>query len=583
MRKNKKTIAEMKDVVNDTIDMEVKNADKEGEEKARIVGFSPAPTSLLQAIERIDMVAEDSGLEKEELKGAAPEIEYLANRMGISIIQAILLAVVVNRGEDVSISNLSRRLSISTAHALSLLTEFKKLERLHLIKIEDNFRGISFSIPTRVLIQLSRNKDFEHEPTAGLDSSDFLSCCHKLFCKAYDHDIDREELGEEIQDLIEDNKNCSLVKELKKLKLAEPYELVLLTLCDALFSEESDTIRTHLLWTCSLNSTHFNRWKREFRAGTHDLMKKGLIEHGCENGIVNTQTVGLTKKARKKLLKDIDIISSNEPISGVIQSLKIKPKKLYYDSEVAKQVDELTKFFDQENYKNILERMEKSNFRSAFTCLFYGSPGTGKTETVNQLARLTGRDIMLVDVPNLKDKYVGESEKNVKAVFDRYRDLVKKSKVAPILLFNEADSIFGKRLTKVQHSVDQMLNTMQNIILQEMETLEGILIATTNLSENLDAAFERRFLYKIKFDRPGAEAREHIWHTMLPELTIEEVKKLANSYEFSGGQIENVARKFSINNILYGEKENNRMQSLFDFCDNELIQDSNVKMRRVGF
>lgn len=312
-------------------------------------------------------------------------------------------------------------------------------------------------------------------------------------------------------------------------------------------------------------------------------MKKGLIEHGCENGIVNTQTVGLTKKARKKLLKDIDIISSNEPISGVIQSLKIKPKKLYYDSEVAKQVDELTKFFDQENYKNILERMEKSNFRSAFTCLFYGSPGTGKTETVNQLARLTGRDIMLVDVPNLKDKYVGESEKNVKAVFDRYRDLVKKSKVAPILLFNEADSIFGKRLTKVQHSVDQMLNTMQNIILQEMETLEGILIATTNLSENLDAAFERRFLYKIKFDRPGAEAREHIWHTMLPELTIEEVKKLANSYEFSGGQIENVARKFSINNILYGEKENNRMQSLFDFCDNELIQDSNVKMRRVGF
>jgi SpoVK/Ycf46/Vps4 family AAA+-type ATPase len=214
--------------------------------------------------------------------------------------------------------------------------------------------------------------------------------------------------------------------------------------------------------------------------------------------------------------------------------------------------------------------------------LFYGSPGTGKTETVNQLARLTGRDIMLVDVPNLKDKWVGESEKNVKAVFDKYREIVKKSKVAPILLFNEAASIFGRRLTNVSHSADQMLNTMQNIILQEMESLEGILIATTNLTENLDEAFERRFLYKIRFERPDAEVREHIWHNMLPELTNEEVEKLASSYEFSGGQIENVARKFSINNILYGE-EGDRMEALCGFCDNELIQDSNSRMRRVGF
>jgi len=123
---------------------------------------------------------------------------------------------------------------------------------------------------------------------------------------------------------------------------------------------------------------------------------------------------------------------------------------------------------------------------------------------------------------------------------------------------------------------------MQNIILQEMETLEGILIATTNLTENLDAAFERRFLYKIKFESPDVDARKHIWHTMIPELTNEEVEKVANSYEFSGGQIENVARKYAINNILYGEAQDS-LDSLFDFCDNEMIQDSNAQMRRVGF
>ncbi|MBO4723170.1 MAG: ATP-binding protein [Muribaculaceae bacterium] len=585
MRKEKKNNKEedIKTVEKNVTEMEVLNVDKESEEKLRITGFSPAPTSLLQAIERVDMVAEDSGLDKKEFKGAKPELEYLSKRIGISELQAVLLSVCVNQGEDVSISKLSERLSITTAQALSLLSEFKKLERLHLIKIEDNFRGICFSVPTKALIRLSRNKDFKHECTTGLDSGELLSYCHKYFCKAFDHDIDNEELAEEIQYLLDDNKKCVLVKELKKMKLTVSSQLLLLALCDALLSEDREEVKLSVLWICAANFSQFNQWKREFRNGNHELMIKGLVEFGNNNGIVNTKVIALSKTARESLLKEVEIGNGNEVFSDVIPCTTIKPKELYYDSEVAKQVGDLSKFFEQENYKGILERMQQKNFRSAFTCLFYGGPGTGKTETVNQLARLTGRDIMLVDVPNLKDKWVGESEKNTKAVFDKYRDLVKRSKVAPILLFNEADSIFGKRLTKVSHAVDQMLNTMQNIILQEMENLEGILIATTNLTENLDAAFERRFLYKIKFGRPDAEAREHIWHTMIPELTNDEVEQLASNYDFSGGQIENVARKFSINNILYGDKEGDRMEALFGFCDNELIQDSNTKMRRVGF
>ena len=218
MGKTKKTskLDEMKNLVNDTIDMEVINADKEGEEKLRITGFSPAPTSLLQAIERIDMVAEDSALKKEMFKGAAREINYLIKRMQLSALQAVLLAVVVNEGEDISISKLSEKLSISTAQALSLLTEFKKLERLHLIKISDSFSGLSFSVPTKVLFQLSRNKSFKYERTTGLDSTELLSFCHKHFANTFDHDIDNEELAEEIERLLNDNKNCILAEELEK-------------------------------------------------------------------------------------------------------------------------------------------------------------------------------------------------------------------------------------------------------------------------------------------------------------------------------------------------------------------------------
>ena len=265
----------------------------------------------------------------------------------------------------------------------------------------------------------------------------------------------------------------------------------------------------------------------------------------------------------------------------MIKASDIAEKPLFYEPQVDKLVSGLNKFFEQENYNAIVERMKQSNFRSAFACIFYGGPGTGKTETVYQLARATQRDILIVDVPQIKDKWVGESEKNVKSIFDQYRALAKKNKLTPILLFNEADSIFSKRITNLEHSVDQMYNTMQNIILQEMENLEGILIATTNLTDNLDKAFERRFLYKIKFERPSADARGHIWHAMIPSLNDEQALALAEKYDFSGGQIENVARKYAINNILYGEVQD-PLDSLSDICDNELIE-SDDNCRRVGF
>jgi SpoVK/Ycf46/Vps4 family AAA+-type ATPase len=257
---------------------------------------------------------------------------------------------------------------------------------------------------------------------------------------------------------------------------------------------------------------------------------------------------------------------------------------MFYSAENQKQVDELSSFFSDEQYRQIHERMQQRGFRNGFACLFYGGPGTGKTETVYQLARKTGRDIMIVDVPKIKSKWVGDSEKNIKALFDHYRELVSRAgdeKPAPILLFNEADAIIGVRKEGAQSAVDKMENSIQNIILQEMETLDGIMIATTNLVDNLDNAFERRFLYKIKFDKPDAAVRSKIWQTMIPELTETESAALADSYELSGGQIENVARKHAINSILHGDTKD-LLPVLRNYCNNERLC-TKRELRRVGF
>ena len=112
-----------------------------------------------------------------------------------------------------------------------------------------------------------------------------------------------------------------------------------------------------------------------------------------------------------------------------------------------------------------------------------------------------------------------------------------------------------------------------------METLEGIMIATTNLEQNMDKAFERRFLYKVRFSRPSAETRKNIWATLMPGLNAEEHRTLAAKYEFSGGQIENIARRYTIDNILHGTSKD-RLSTIIAYCESEKIE---KKGNRIGF
>jgi len=161
--------------------------------------------------------------------------------------------------------------------------------------------------------------------------------------------------------------------------------------------------------------------------------------------------------------------------------------------------------------------------------------------------------------------YVGESEKNVRRIFDDFKELSKKAKVDPVLLLNEADQFLSARSEGAGSSADKMHNQMQNI-LEQIEKFEGILIATTNLLTNIDKAFSRRFNHKIEFKKPGKKQRLRLWQFMLPEnadyeegFVLEELAKHA----LTGGQINLI-----IKNTAY--KVAVRDESLFtskDFLD----------------
>jgi SpoVK/Ycf46/Vps4 family AAA+-type ATPase len=106
------------------------------------------------------------------------------------------------------------------------------------------------------------------------------------------------------------------------------------------------------------------------------------------------------------------------------------------------------------------------------------------------------------------------------------------------------------------------------------------MIATTNLEQNMDKAFERRFLYKIKFNKPSVEARMRIWKSMIPALSDGESKILASKYDFSGGQIENIARHYAIDNVLHGECEN-RLERLCAYSEGEKFEKKGC--HKIGF
>ena len=539
--------------------------------------------SILQLMDLLSDRSNDSKLGDEFWAKNQEVASALATRLNITPLQAVLLSICLRHGpRNVDYDDISRHLDISNIRALEYSDELNALIRARYLKFHDAKDEDSFDVP-RTVIRAFKNNDIPEPPKkTGLNIHELFDRLNDYFEDLDDNAIAPGELYHELKELFNANGHLSFTRELGGLKIDRCNDwMVLVIVCHYLINKDDDRITFGQIEDVFRCKSSFNEAKAALKEGSHYLMQEGLIEHVCEEGIANTSQIHLTAKARQILLSEFQLHSSETAVAGLTKPESLIEKTLFYTDSNEKQVDELETFLMPERYKEIRERMKATGYRSGFACLFYGSPGTGKTETVYQLARKTGRSILAVNVPEIKSKWVGDSEKNIKAVFDRYRLLVDRTETAPILLFNEADAIFGQRMEGAQNAVDKMENSIQNIILQEMESLDGILIATTNLTQNLDSAFERRFLYKICFNRPDVTVREKIWHTMIPSLSSQECHDLAVSYELSGGQMENVSRKFTINAILHGD-ETDRMEVLRSYCGAEKLENK-TQNKRIGF
>ena len=281
--------------------------------------------------------------------------------------------------------------------------------------------------------------------------------------------------------------------------------------------------------------------------GLIEIVEDELIQDNSDSLII-----ALTEKGKHFFFEDQAVSPATvhqRKDLNLLRPGKIKEVKLFYSGEAERDISILEKLMEKESLEHFFGKMEKRNLPSCLSILLSGGPGTGKTELAMQLARKTGRQILKVDLSAVKDKFVGESEKNVHAIFKTYEETVRSSKLTPILLLNEADGLLGKR-REVNSATDQMLNTMQTILLEQMESMKGIIIATTNLRSHFDEAFDRRFTFKLEFENPGEKARLEILRSLLPEAEDKWLIMLAAGHELSGGQWRNVVYRAFIEEAL---------------------------------
>ncbi len=517
---------------------------------------------------------------------------YLKKELDISTPEANILGIIlfwyIQEGESVSIKDLCEDYRISHSHYLKIIDIISQLESKGYLIIDAKGRKSRILNPEIEVDEFIFKKIVYGENI--LESCDFdnfysiIETIKELVELKEDEKISFKYFRQIITEIIDNiNKKISLYR-IKKYSEKEIilFFYVLVKILDSWndsieLSEFCDFYEMRLKDKMELMDKIISNELPVFKDGILEIVKgdKGLLSSATDieikikdmvlSEILNREK-GKNFKLNSNLLKRI----SPKDIE--------KEKKLFFKKDFEKEINKISKFLSKKRFKEVTNLLKDKGYSKGIVMLFYGSPGTGKTATAYNIAKITGREILQVDFSQVQSMWVGESEKNMKKIFDEYKNVLKNMRLEPILLFNEADSLITKRVD-VRDSVDQMVNTLQNILLEELEQFEGIFIATTNLIDNIDSAFDRRFVYKLKFEMPNKEIRKKIWNYKISDLSEKQLEKLAE-FKLSGGQIDNIAKKYLINQILESKKMD--FNEILKYVKEELeFRNENKKI--VGF
>lgn len=543
----------------------------------------------LKALIGISKEIKDSELKPAKIKKVLPLLnklgEYLGTDENQALIFTVIFALLIDQTRRLDTSDISRYLSVNYMELLAYQKDIEVLINKKIITVKNNihhanipYQNANFGIDNELLHSIYNN-----EPMKISKSNEernvivFVKQVSDIIELRSDNEISTNSLIREVEEMENDyEKDVEIINRLKIYNLQTDYRVLFYEICADFVKTGSSGLESTVKDIFESFSQQI-QWMKQIKNENNRLQELGLIKLSG-NVMFSDAELKLTEKGVDLFLGEDAKIFLKSSDNKLINPEKLQIKPLFYAENLKKQVDFLTNSLTIQNHKNLQNKLQEKSLPKGVTAIFYGSPGTGKTETVYQIAIQTGRKILQVDISETKSMWYGESEKKIKEVFENYRTICNNSEITPILLFNEADAIFSKRKDSNFSNVAQTENAMQNIILEEMEKLDGILIATTNLNQNLDSAFERRFLFKVKFESPNTEIKEKIWKSRMPLLNENETHILADKFALSGGEIENVIRKITMEEIL-SDKEI-KFEQILDFCEKEKFE---KEARKIGY
>lgn len=351
--------------------------------------------------------------------------------------------------------------------------------------------------------------------------------------------------------------DCKLSRAMRQARLSKPEAAIVIYLLYRRFNDLDSVDADSLCRLVCANSAEVETQKRWLREDSN-LCRSGIVEEDRGDFALAEELIE-HKSDLEAYLADFREEAEHYACgtgSGDSQALRRLPcshslQDLILPQKDGEQLASALQRFKGGQRTNLanwgikINRYGSNKAGKGLTALFYGAPGTGKTFATGGIAHELGKDLMWIDASKLRNHWYGDTEKLVKGVFDTMAELTREADNPPVFLLNECDQIIHKRDA---HPIgtDATENAIQNIILEQLESFPGILIMTTNLLENIDPAYFRRFDIKIEFNLPDFECRKRLWKLHLPP-SIPGVDKiplegLARDYPFTGGQIDLVVK-----------------------------------------
>lgn len=531
--------------------------------------------NLLARLEDIASTSANCNLDFSKLSRTNKHVKEISTFLSITPRQAVFFSCLAKLSlqRTVTLDNLARYFMCSILKLISFMDEIEALEKkgyIHKLiknkKRKYSYNDIGFSVP-HYTIEAIRNKDTEMlSASKTFELPGFLKELGDLLDECSSGSINNELLFLETEFLISNNRNIPFVSFVNS-SLSETVSKCVIFATGLLRFQGQDRLSIRNFASSVYNDfgEHLG-FSQKLASGNHELIRKGLLKIVASE-FDGEKMLSLTNQSAKMLFQDYpDLLIEENERTDIIKSAIIGKKKLFFNDETSYQLKPFESILRVSRFRTYTNELKKNRLAPGITAIFYGPSGTGKTESVYQLARKTGRDIMMVDLSQTKSKWFGESEKTTKRLFDNYAELLNSREVEPILFINEADGLFTRRLDLSVRgtSSDQAINTIQNILLQALEDFKGILIATTNLTGNLDGAFERRFTYRIEFPAPDSTARKAIWKNKMPELTGRQAEILGERFSMTGGEIDIQVRQIILKKVL--NRNMDVFSSLLDSC-----------------